>query len=50
MIMSTTLAIILLSLIALIPMLIFAYVAGGALDQIDEIEKEIEEMNKNGNH
>jgi hypothetical protein len=48
--MSKTLAIILLILIALIPMLIFAYVAGGALDQIVEIEKEIEERNKNGNH
>ena len=50
MIMSTTLAIILLVLIALIPTLIFAYVAGGALDQIVEIEKEIEEREKNGNN
>ena len=48
--MSTTLAIILLVLIALIPTLIFAYVAGGALDQIVEIEKEIEERERNGNN
>lgn len=48
--MNNVITIILLSIIFLTPILIFAYVAGKALYQIDQIEKEIEEMNKDGKH
>jgi len=48
--MSDITAIILLSIIALIPLLIFAFAAGSAFDEIAQAEKEIEEMNKDGKH
>jgi len=48
--MNNVITIILLSIIFLIPILIFAYVAGEALYQIDQIEKEREERKRNGDN